>query len=175
MTNPFEDAKLLVERAKAQINDLQAAIHSFTSPKPYEILAKKNPKTGYVTWIVRATKPVPSGISLTAKDILQNLRSPLDYAVCAVVEQAGQDTSRVMFPFGKTKKALKDEIKRRKIHLIPDLADIIWAVKPYQRGNKMLFALHDLNRHAKHRKLTAVAMPAAKMQFQFSSHCCPVN
>ena len=74
-----------------------------------------------------------------------------------------------MFPFGKTKKALKDEIKRRKIHLIPDLADIIWAVKPYQRGNKMIFALHDLNRHAKHRMLTAVAMPAAKMQFQFSS------
>ena len=154
------------ERAKAQIDDLNARIRAFFRPRPYEMVFDINEKDEQV-WSFRLTTKISIELSVVIGEILHNLRSPLDQMLCAVALQHGLSEDYVQFPSGvsidKFKARLKDQ---KKLGIPTDALAIVEAAKPYKGGNDLLHALMELNRRDKHRVgIVPINLPA---QMSFS-------
>ncbi|MDP3383382.1 MAG: hypothetical protein Q8S47_08660, partial [Phenylobacterium sp.] len=103
---------------------------------------------------------IPTALHVMVGEVLHNLRSALDNTLGAIALINYPSDAGVGFPFGRDVDAFKAELAKQK-KLPSDARDIIAAAQPYQGGNHLLWALHELNRRDKHRKgLVPLNMPA---------------
>lgn len=156
-----------VERAKTQIEELDAFIAAFFNGHPHEVVSKMNAKATEETWQFRLKDGfIPTDIPGRIGEILHNLRSSLDQMACAIAFQHSGTTDGTYFPFGKTAQIFEGELARKGKNLPPDARAMIRALKPYNAGNKLLWAFHDFNRADKHVDVVAIN---ATVTFDMSS------
>jgi hypothetical protein len=152
----FSSSFAKVERAKTQLDDLNAKITEFFAGNPYEQFSQVNRKKTEEVWRFRLTSAIPPMFAVIAGEILYNLRSALDQMACSLAIAHSGSSKETYFPFGKTRDIFKDEIRKKTKKLPRAARPLIRATKPYPRGNALLWALHDLNRRDKHIELIAV-------------------
>ena len=166
------DFHLKIEWAHKHINDLHSALDAFIATNPYVVSEKRNPQTGEHIYYAAKVTPVPPRILLITGDILQNIRSSLDYLVNALVRANGGTPNEFTgFPIFKnipTTKEQKDAFARKVKGMRQEAVDIIERAKPYKGGNSPLWRLHDLNVRDKHRLLLTAG--AAVWQFNVGQH-----
>ena len=164
-TKPLSDIRCKIDRADQQIKEFSAAIEKFKATHPYEILRQSNSQSGQIVYDVLRADDIPQSISAIAGDILQNLRTALDYIACAVVPGCRQNLSdKIYFPILK-RAPTSDQIKAAfdgKVKGASQTAiDKIASLKPYQGGDDVLWRLNELNNINKHRLLVAVQSSAS--------------
>ena len=162
----MDGAKAKIKWAIQHIAELDVAINDFLNPadrpKPYSIVHKRNPETGQIIYYLATQTSVPNEISMLAGDILQNLRTALDYAVYALAVANGHTpTSQTSFPIFDHALTSPDDysIFCRKVCLAGSkTVDYILKTKPYKGGNDVLWRLHALNIRDKHRLLLVAGL-----------------
>jgi hypothetical protein len=124
----------------------------------YEIATSDDAATGLREWKVVRADPLPSSLSLSAGDVIHNLRSALDHLIYQlVIANGGKPDTSTAFPLWRTK-ALYMANRPGSAKGISEAAfDVLHGLRPYKRGNPSLWALHRLDIIDKHRLLLAVA------------------
>lgn len=150
-----DDVQLKIEWASRHIDEFHTVLRAFIDCNPYVVDTKRNPETRrLIYYIVRAT-PVPDELALIAGDVLQNLRTALDYLACSLVPAAGI-TKETAFPIfddaAKYNSGSSGKVKGMRREAI----DLIDSIKPYKGGDDVLWRLHRLNNVDKHRLLFTV-------------------
>lgn len=158
---PMLTALQKLERAKAQVRDLDALIRSFVAKKPYTVVSHIEANGAEEVWGFQLTEPIPADVSNVAYEIIHNLRTALDNAAAAISLQHSGSTSQTYFPFGKTAQIFEDEVRRKVKKLPADAIAIIRQLKPYKGGDDLLWAIHDLDREDKHVGLRPVNLGSA--------------
>ncbi|MBK8008439.1 MAG: hypothetical protein IPK23_08410 [Rhizobiales bacterium] len=73
-----------------------------------------------------------------------------------MVALSGTIPKNVYYPFAKSEKELDDQIANKMKGASPDVIELVKATKPYNGGDDLLRALHDLNIRDKHIALLEV-------------------
>src|ERR1700674_2502810 len=93
------DIQLKLKWAEHHFRNFQIELSKFTRSHPYTIVIECDPDTQETLYRLANDLIVPSGFRTLAGDILQNLRSALDYLAHAlVVANGGKPTNGTMFP-----------------------------------------------------------------------------
>lgn len=155
MTQSLQAISTKVKRAEKHIADCHLAIEEFKAINPYEIIPQPEIKADRIVYDIKRADDVPLHIRAIAGDVIQNLRTALDYLACAIVPSP---TNRTYFPILK-QAPTPDQIKAAfdgKINGASQFAiDEIAGLKPYKGGNNILWRLHELNKRDKHNLLVA--------------------
>jgi len=157
MHDSRNDIRLKIEWAHKRIEEFKVAVAAFIETHPYSLEVNADPKTGKpLVHIVKASR-IPPEITLIAGDVIQNLRTALDYLACGLVRWNHKaPTSHTEFPiFDHAPVTPSDEARfRRKVKgMRQEAIDAISATHPYQGGDDTLWRLHRLNRIDKHNML----------------------
>ncbi|MDQ7246287.1 hypothetical protein [Dongia sedimenti] len=156
--NKYEGPKLKVERAKCHIRNLQALIEAFRASQPYEFITDHDPKTGENIYRVGIKESIPAKASVIIGDALHNLRAALDHLVSDLIRANGKEPNGgTGFPIVNRRKDLKPG-RISKIEGVSAKAErFIVRLKPYNGGNRALWALHMLDVIDKHAGIIPVA------------------
>ncbi len=166
------DFHLKIEWAYKHIEDLHSGLDAFIATSPYVVSEKRNPDTGEHIYYAAKVTAVPPKILLIAGDILQNIRSSLDYLTNALVRANGGSPDEFTgFPIFKnipTTTEQKAAFARKVKGMRQEAVDVIEQTNPYKGGNAHLWRLHDLNIRDKHRLLLTAG--AVVWQFNVGQH-----
>lgn len=158
--DPLLGSRTKVERAKEHSRDLQLAVKHFFDTRPYVVKTKDNTSTRQRIYYVAEVKPVPLLVAAIAGDVLQDLRSALDYiAYRAVSVGLGMEPPKpweVEYPIADDAAKYPDLRNRKVKGARQDAIDAIDATKPYKGGNDTVWRIHKLNNIDKHRLLLTV-------------------
>jgi len=144
--DPLLGPKLKLEWAKRHINELKRAIREFHESRPYELVHKNDPETGENVYRLRVHKCVPVEWSAILGDCVHNLRASLDQFVCALIIANGQKPERESgFPIATRKRKLQPFASEKIAGVSAKAERLIYALKPYKRGNLRLWKLHHLD------------------------------
>jgi hypothetical protein len=154
------DVELKIKWANHHFLNFQKFLRAWAKSDTCRIVIEHDPDSRYVLYRLSEDFFVPRDFALLSGDILQNLRTALDYLACALVRaNNGKVTDKTCFPILKRIPATPEEEQAfaRKIEGMTDRAkDLIRASKPYHGGDEILWRLHELNRREKHRLLFTV-------------------
>lgn len=149
-TSPILLAKEKIKRAALQIGELHRDIRAFMRSAPYRIQSHVNVTGTEEIWKFELEADVPMEFSARAGEILHNLRSALDHAVCAVAEKHSGSFKGIYFPFGASEEIFLRQLESKTKKLPEEAKAIIRDLQPYKGGNEVLWRLHALNRADKH-------------------------
>jgi hypothetical protein len=108
-----------IKWAYKHIAELETAILAFKGTDPYAVMPKRDSETGRIKYCVAEAPDVPVEISLLSGEIIQNLRSALEYLIVQLLDVEGKKpNSRTGFPIYNTVKSFEAD-PFRKIELIP--------------------------------------------------------
>jgi len=161
---PFESPKELINGAKEQLLQLDAACRAFGDNCPYEIVTHNDNKAGEKVVGLRLKNRLPPRIRRLASSILKEARLALDQSMCdGAIVLGRSDAKNVYFPFGKSvadlRQSRKDKCKRVDRRLIA----YAMRFKPYYGGNRMLWSLARLATYS-HQRIIEVR-PQDRMDF----------
>lgn len=145
MHSPFHDARLKVERAKQNINDLHAMVTDASDRYSYSIIVEHNPKTGDDLLRFKAPETMPVDFLSTLAKTLRNLRGALD---SAWLDIAHDNPSVTVFPVYPTRNDLESAVELTLKHDAPEdiLKFIVDVIQPYEGGNgESIWAVHVLD------------------------------
>ena len=147
-----------LERATKHIEELQPILKAFLDSRPYKIETKRDRERGLIYYLTSVGEP-PAEMAAIVGDVLQNLRSALDYLafrlVCIGVNGPVKPWE-IAYPVAD--EATKyPSLRDRKVRgARQEAINAINATKPYPGGNDALWRIHRLNNVDKHRLLIAV-------------------
>ena len=157
---PTPASYLKIKWANQHFYNFQRTLFDFQRSDPCGITPERDPNTQEVIYRLSKDVVVPDDLALIAGDVLQNLRSALDYLACSLVlANGGKVTSQTSFPILENVPSTPEEERSfaRKVKgMREDAKDLIRACKPYKGGDEVLWRLHELNRRDKHRLLFTV-------------------
>jgi hypothetical protein len=130
---------------------------SFRKANPRPVGKKQNAETGDVTYYVQQVPVIPGEVPLIVGDILHNLRCALDYVACGLVGD-GNITSKTKFPIRRDAEDWEVSGLRMVDGASKDAIEALRRIRPYERGNAILYVLHALNNIDKHRLLLIVTL-----------------
>ncbi|MBI2039932.1 hypothetical protein HYT18_02570 [Candidatus Microgenomates bacterium] len=155
-----------IERAKQLKEELQKEVKSFFDSQPYKIDTKSDPQSKRLIYYLVKAEQVPEKIAFITGDIIQNLRSALDYLayqLFTIGSGNGNIGRHIYFPISQD----FDHYQREKIKKTEGISqqakDIIDSVKPYKEGNINLWRISQLNNIDKHRLLVTVGSSFGSM------------
>jgi hypothetical protein len=136
---------------------LIAEANRYFETKPCIVVPEEETETGRFSFRVKINAPVPPEIPLIIGDILQNLRSALDYLVWELVLAANNVPSeKNMFPICSTAEAFNDQLRRHRLDgVAPDAITEIERLQPYGNWQNwgppdpltILDTLSNINKH----------------------------
>jgi hypothetical protein len=149
------DAQAAIDWAVDQQPRLEKRIAEWTDSYSTHMAVENGRKAYYVT-----ANPIPAVINAETGSIINSIRTSLDLLASALAARNGYTGSRtVYFPVCKNFAEFQNTKSggRAKIKLL-SAADqaTIESLRPYQGGEDLLFALHELDIMRKHRRLIAV-------------------
>lgn len=150
---------LKLQWAEKRLRELDVLLNSFRShPQPFVI--EEDPETKWKLYRLASNPVVDPAIPLLAGDILQSLRSALDYMANALVVANGEKPTRdTSFPISEKTplaKGYEASFAGKVAGMRQDAVDLIKRIKPYKGGNPYLWPIHELNNRDKHRLLFTV-------------------
>jgi len=164
----LNDIRSKVKRAEKNIFDFRREVERFKATKPYEVVRQPDLQAGKIVYdVVKADQVWPS-IPAIAGDVLQNLRTALDYMVCCLVPNCRTGIAKVYFPIidsAPTPEQLESAFDGKVKGIDRNVVNKIAALKPYQGGDNVLWRLHRLNIIDKHRLLVAVQSQMSRFDF----------
>lgn len=109
---------------------------------------------------VKLTASLPEDVALITKDAAENLRNALDHAVYACAAfLTGGNPDKAGFPFAKTAAGVKERLNSPRLDgNPPEIRPLLASFEPHQRGNALLWGLHQLRNSNTHRMLVSVGM-----------------
>ena len=157
-----------IERAKKHIGEFSREKITFFETNPYVVITKFDPKSNVTKSIMGPMPQIPTHLSVTVGDAIQNLRSALDYLAAELARSAGNDPKIVYFPIYETAEKYIAESEGKTKGIPPEAKKLIDWIEPYGGGHGGdLWFLHTLNNADKHRLLMPVSINLAQ-QVQFS-------
>lgn len=159
-------AEIKIERAKQHLDDLEVLITAYRQNSDRFVI-NDNAESGEREFSFSEVETIDVRIPLRAGEILQNLRSALDYCVGAlVVNNHGVETNHTGFPISRDADEYKTNSVRKVQGMRQEAMDAIAKLKPYKcNGTAELWMLRCLNDRDKHRLLltTAVGFNATRL------------
>jgi hypothetical protein len=142
-------------------------LQRFMGANPYEIIRQPNLKSGKIVYVVEKATPVPLPLLAATGDVLQSLRTALDYIACALVPGCRQGLSTsTYFPIlneAPTPEQLKTAFDGKVKGIKHEALEKIASLKPYKGGDDILWRLHALNKIDKHRLLVAAGCSVSRI------------
>ena len=159
MADAFSNIREKIKRAEKHVGDFKSALARFNATEPYSLRVdtETDPESPLIQ-ILKA-EPVPPEIPLIAGDAIQNLRSTLDYLVCALVRANGEIPTRLNeYPVydGPITPKREAQILKKVEGVRQEVIDAIRNLQPFYGGDNTLWRLHRLNIIDKHNMLVAV-------------------
>jgi hypothetical protein len=152
-----------IERAKKHISEFNRERLVFLETDPYVVITKFNPESNITESIMGPMPKIPTHLSTTVGDAIQNLRSALDYLAAELVRSAGKEPKLVYFPICETATKYVSESKGKTKGISEEAKKFIDSIEPYGGGDgNDLWILHSLNNTDKHRLLMAIAVNLAQ-------------
>ncbi|RVN58506.1 hypothetical protein [Sinorhizobium meliloti] len=160
MPDLFDDPKQLIDEAKGHMPLIKEMVDDFIGDKNWTGSVDKDPDTGEYLLKINFKEPISKSIKIRIFDVAGYLRSALDQACYAsAVAIKGGEPSKTKFLFADKEKGLQDEISKGKCKdMHPDIIDFIIRLKPYETGNKPLWALNKIRNKNVHRLLEPTAV-----------------
>lgn len=158
--NRIENITPKIKWAYKHIHELESEILAFKGTNPYVFSPEANPQSGLIEYRVVEAPDVPVEIPLLCGEIIQSLRSALDYLIVQLLDVEGKKpNARTGFPMYDSLDKFKADLfgKIKLVHRQSSI-DQIAATKPYKGGNDTLWKLHWLNIRDKHHLLIVVGM-----------------
>jgi hypothetical protein len=160
MADAFFSIREKIKRAEKHVGDFKSALARFNATQPYSLRVDTETDSESSSIQILRAEPVPPEIPLIAGDAIQNMRSTLDYLVCALVRANGKIPTRFNeFPiFDSPITSSKSETRfLKKVEgMRQEVIDAIRNLQPYHNGDNTLWRLHRLNVIDKHNMLVAV-------------------
>jgi hypothetical protein len=161
MSHPLDGCRAKIERAKEQIDNLNADVTSLLNSEAYSIAKEFQPQRKRYAFKIIGPEP-PSRISVLAGEIIHHLRSCYDHVIWALAERNGiPDEARITFPVCMTPEKYANAIKEGITRGVSrQHRPLIEALQPYRApdpDNSFLKIVHDLDVTDKHRLLLVVA------------------
>jgi hypothetical protein len=159
----FRGSRLKVKWANHHIATLKDTLNAFMQTDFYRVRieedvelkgSKCDPPVDSVE--VEVTQDLPSEIPLIIGDVVHNLRSALDLAMCESVQEFGGTLHRhTHFPIRETRQEVVSAVKKGAVDGVPVdfITFLIECIQPYRGGNDTLYTVHDLAVRDKHRMI----------------------
>jgi len=159
MFEPFTSARALTEAAQAFLIHLQMAEQQYFDRYPGMQLPDQRDEEGWVRVRYSFSYPIPISLAVLVFQVVQNLRSALDHAAFDASRELGGNPRPkfTKFPFGKTKKDLDRDLLRKKSEVPEQMRRFFAKFRPYQRGNRDLWALNELRNSKIHKTLAIMS------------------
>ena len=151
--------RVKIERAKRHLRNLETDLIIYGKQHFHAATSHRDPYLGEVVHYPKKWRRLPFDSLAAAGDVIQNLRSAMDYLAQQLVwSGSGKEPSRfVQFPIAKDAATYESDKARRVQGMSPDAIKAIDALKPYKGGNESLWKIHELNNIDKHRLLFTYA------------------
>lgn len=150
---------LKLQWAEKRFSDLWRILDKF-GRRACPFVIERDPNTREILYKLAFDPAIDDEIPLIAGEVLQHLRSALDYLAWAlVVANHEKPSSKTCFPIishAPTAPEYEPVFARAVKGMHKDAVDLIRQIKPHEGGNQVLVALHELNRREKHRLLITV-------------------
>jgi hypothetical protein len=155
MRNPRDDIQLKIEWADKHLCDFRQSVSEFKATHPYRFRVERDPQTREPVYYAETVDEVPAIINLLAGEVLQNLRSALDYLAYALVWRNDRTklSRQTAFPIHDSPTKYESGYIGQVNGMHQFAIDKISAIKPYKGGDDVLWRLHRLNNVDKHRLL----------------------
>lgn len=156
MRADLSEPRAAVDWAVAQLETLGARIGAWLQSRPYEITTDFDPERGKNVIRYRIKTP-PLILNAEAGAITNSIRTGLDLLASALAKCNGfPDPKDVYFPISASAAEFKNSGSKKIKRLSAGDQAIIEALAPYQGGNDLLFAFHQMDIIRKHRALLTV-------------------
>lgn len=158
---PFDSAKLILQEADEHIGTFNLLADAFVHQDNWTHRIDVDPKTGEQTCKIVFKTDIPPKLTMRAYDIFRYARDALDHALFASAKLTSgkADPKRCKFPFGDTPQEVESEIDQRKCDdLHAKILKIIIASRPYEAGNRTLWAMNKIRNGDTHKVLTPTAV-----------------
>ncbi len=166
MVHPLDGIRGKIQRADEHIRNLNAEITAFLSENSYSTTSE--PDHDARESVLRVVGPEPPlRFSVTAGEIIHQLRSSLDHLVWQLVLQNGKiPTQEHQFPICSTLDKYENSRKRgRTKGVSASAAALIQGCQPYHKGKDFerhpLWVLREMDDTDKHRLLVVVGAVAS--------------
>lgn len=147
-----------IERAEEHIRDLKLEIEVFRKTEPYRVVGYDDLDAGERVVKLQVVAQPPPRLLAILGDAIHCLRSSLDYLVWQLVEaNGGTPTDRTAFPISDTIEQFESGYLGKLEGCSTDAIDLIQKLRPYKKGNYLLWGLHRLDIVDKHRLLITTA------------------
>jgi hypothetical protein len=147
MADLFQDSRLKIDRANHHIDDFDLRLRDLAQDT-HELTVEFDPKYGCDVIHVAPFAAVPDEFSLILGDALHNLRSALDYQICAIEYAHTRDIGeKTAFPVCETQDELRTAVSGGLGSRIPSaISDfLVETVQPYKGGDGVpIWHLHEL-------------------------------
>lgn len=161
--NPFDGPRAKIARSKRHFDELVAAQAAYSKEQPLHLEARSSPNGG-MELVATATLLPPLEAATIVADILGNLRSSLDLAVCEAARLSGAKSVRGTYFHAALSEYQWDCSVGGRMVAAPDwLVKLVRELQPWEGGNKLLYCLSKLAATDKHQLLIPIAGGAGKM------------
>jgi hypothetical protein len=133
--SPLEGVRIKIERAKGHVMHLHSEVMAFHNRKPYQLIAKEDPKTEKRVYSVKINECIPRSFSGIIGDTIHNLRAALDQlAWQLVIVNTQQPRRRTGFPIGSDRKEFEADAEGKVKGIAKPAIRLIHRLKPYRGG-----------------------------------------
>jgi hypothetical protein len=166
----LNSVELKIFRAAQHFESLQSELGAYFKSNPGKMVRQPHTCDNEAVFRFVSKEPVPTRFGLIMGDILQNLRSALDYLVWELVLAANnQPTEKNMFPVCSSLESFMHQVGRHRLDgIAADALAEIKGLQPFNLGpdaNKsILLAIEELANINKHRRILLTNLAAAPLQ-----------
>ncbi len=160
-TNPLLGAYVKYQRAEQHFRDLVSLVAAFKESGAYQVVIEDDPQTGQQVARFQITRDIPTDIPLRTGEVIQCLRSALDYVACETTAASGgwhTVTRNTAFKFYRNRQDYEADRQRIERSMGKPALLALDAIQPYPGGNDAIVTLCELNNREKHRFLVTAGI-----------------
>lgn len=157
MEGTFDSAKLMLAETQEYISAFEELAKPFLSEDNRTFFIELDPQSGEQVGKIEFKTDLSPRLAARTYDVFRYLRDALDHALFASTQMIrGGEPSRCKYPFGDNAVDVEREIvdHRRCDDLHPDILKIVIASRPYEAGNRPLWAMNKFRNRCTHKVLT---------------------
>lgn len=176
MAHPLDGARLKLDRARAHIVGVEAAVVAYLQTQPVQVenIEERDGNQRHIQWIATAAHEPPADLGVLVGEWAHNVRGALDYTVYELVRRAtGDDDPRwTQFPIVLEEPRYAEQ-ERQRLHGAPAWSlPVFRGLQPFNDGAEApwhpLAILADISNRDKHRLVHTAAMQIAGSQARVS-------
>jgi hypothetical protein len=161
MNHRLSGCRVKIARARKHLEELDRTVNGFLSVHPYDIYSEFSVDTGEEVWRIKVLLSPPVELGGIIGDVVHNLRSALDLAVCRLVRvNNGNVTANTGFPVYTDATDYQSTGRKKVRGVTPAALRIIDFLQPCNQPvppeDHMNYILHRLDITDKHRLLIPV-------------------